>query len=102
MIPRPDTKHSIQLFQRPFLRFGEAKIGKHPTEEIPKGVEAKGAGSGEGGFEGGPGEGEDEVEAPGGGGGEGHAIFTDVKGLEMDSIISLVVVKDREGVNRME
>lgn len=78
MVPRADTENRIQLLQGAFLRFGEAKIGKGPTEEIPKGVEAKGAGGGEGGFEGGPGEGEDEVEAPGGGGGEGHAVFADV------------------------
>ena len=88
MIPRPDTKHSIQLLQGPFLCFGEAKIGKGPAEEIPEGVEAKGAGGGEGSFEGGPGEGEDEVEAPGGGGGEGHAVFADVEGLSVDSKIS--------------
>lgn len=80
MIPRPNTKHAIQLLQRPLLRLRQTKITKHKPGEIKRRVVCKRAGGCKGIDEGGPSEGNYEVEAPCGGGGKGHAVFADVEG----------------------
>lgn len=80
MIPRPNTKHPIQLLQTPLLRLGKTEITKHKPCEIERRIIRKSTRSCKRIDERGPSKGDDEIEAPGGGGGKGHAVFADVEG----------------------